>query len=191
MPNGTRAPASATRVAVEGTGIGGAIATLLVWLLTANGIVVPQEATLAIGVLSTTIVGVIMSKLRDSGVGGKTTGVLLVFLVMMMGCVSYDGASYHRFAATSMTSGLDDDQCLRSLQASAALRDKEGEQSTYNGPFGQGKNIPVLAGKHERLGYACQELVRRAPTVTPQQRDRANQGLVDLYAEGLRIVEGK
>ena len=82
MTNGTRPPASATRVAVEGAGIGGALATIFVWVLGMFQIETPQEVTLAIGVVFTALTSAVMSKLRDKRIGGVTTGVVSIYLCM-------------------------------------------------------------------------------------------------------------
>jgi hypothetical protein len=128
----------------------------------------PDEVKLALVGLIVTCGTIAMSRFRDRKFAGKSLlGVgLLIGLLTIGGCVSYDASGYHRLATSEIATlsqvpaQLTVERCLAHAGAAGALRDTEGDGSAFRGPLGAGRAIAPTADSHDRQSIICQKLFK-------------------------------
>jgi hypothetical protein len=187
--NGGRAPITKTRVVVES-------ATLVVLFNELLMFFFPEMTESLRGALTavfTAFGNALFSWLRDNGSGGSITGVALVVpLMFLVGCVSYDGSRYESVALTEVgATTLTPDRCAAHAEGQAALED--GEDWALKVPIlGRGFSIEKAARKHDRQADVCDAQVRHMEqgALTPDIADRTVAAWRRLWGANLAIVKG-
>jgi hypothetical protein len=196
----TRDPASGKRIGTEG-----------LLALTPAGVVIvyfagqifpgmPEEVKQALVGLVVTGGAIVISRLRDRRHAGKSLlGVgLVISLLMLQGCVSYDAAGYRGTAsaeirALSQTPAqLTAARCQAHLAASKALLDEDGDASAFRGPLGAARALNPTAQAHARQAAICQKFLELVADGRASQAsiDRAFAAWLRQYRSGNALLGG-
>ncbi len=161
----TRDPAPQGRQASE-AGIFTSLAVVLSFFVKQWQPEMPGEVLAAFGGLVVGLGTILMSHLRNRQHAGQSlVGLgLVVGLLILPGCVSYDGERYHQLAtneeaALSEVQSVTVARCEAHLAGAAALRDRDGDASALLLPYGSGGAVGPFASKHQIQAAACYQLL--------------------------------
>jgi outer membrane murein-binding lipoprotein Lpp len=160
----------------------------------------PEQVKQALVGLVVTGGAMILSRFRDRRHAGKSLlGVgLVVGLLLLQGCVSYDAAGYHRTAsaeirALSQTPAqLEVERCQAHRIAARALRDETGDASAFRGPLGAARALNPTADAHARQAAICQKFLELLADGRASQAsiDRAFAAWLRQYRSGDALLGG-
>ena len=198
----TRDPVSHGRAATEG-GILTMLGVVIAWGVTLLPVEIPAAVQAAIVGLVVALGTLVFSEWRNRSYAlellGRKAIVLAVALVVVVGCVTWDGPTYKRLAgdeiarlvATPATAPLDPRSCEALAAGTTALRDDEGSSNSWNAPFLAGQHIDEVAAAQERIALRCFELAEREAErgVMPEHRDRLRAAWVRTWRNG-RALQG-
>lgn len=203
-PNG-RPAASNVRQLLEGAAILTPIATIVGWLVTLLPVQIPDGVQSAIVALVVTLGSVGFSELRNRGRLGATVGTgglvfPMIFLVFLVGCVTWNGDAYRKLAGDEIVAlseapsdtALNADRCLALDLGAIALRDDQGGSRSINAPFFSGQHVDGMARIHEEQSAVCTELETRDADrgVAPALRDRNRAAWVKTWKNGRALLGG-